>query len=806
MSSLILFSILFPAALAAAGAVLVGIAPIRRRLVSRPLLQRFRRVMPPMSATERAALEAGNTWWDAELFSGHPHWPRLLEPPAGHLSVAEQAFLDGPVEELCEALDDWRITHDLLDLPEAAWSLIRRHRFFGLIIPEAYGGHGFSHRAHADVVMKLASRSVTGAVTVMVPSSLGPAELLLRYGTERQRTYYLPRLANADDIPCLALTGPTSGSDAASMPDLGIVCRGEIDGRSTLGVRLDIEKRYITLAPIATLIGLAFRLEDPDGLLGADAATGITLALVPADTPGICRGRRHFPLGIPFQNGPISGRDVFIPLDWVIGGRGGIGQGWRMLMETLAGGRGISLPALATGAGKLACRFAGGYARVRRQFGRPIGQFEGVEEPLARIAGRTYQMDAARCLFLAALDAGERPAVLSAILKYHLTETHRQVVDDAMDILGGRGICLGPANPIGRVHQAVPLAITVEGANILTRNLIIFGQGAVRCHPSLLEEMAAAKEPDPTTALRRFDAAAVRHAARLAANALRTLWLGLTRGRSARVALGIHVPADAGIRLAYRRLAWLASAFALSADLVLMTLAGSVKRRERLSARLGDLLSLLFLASAVLRHHHDHRRADPAAAAASLPLVRWALADLMQRIDHSFRALWRNLPNPWLAVLLRGLSFPAGSPFRGPNDRLDHEVAGLLLAPGAARDALTQGIYLGASVGRLDTALAAAVAAEPAERKLRAASADGRLQRHAEPRHALGTGVLTAEEAGAIARADILRDEVIQVDAFADLAPSLATARRAPAPKPGPESSEAAAATPSRSEAERAAA
>ena len=757
--------------MAVAVVALLATAPLRRLLITGPLLQQFRRVMPPMSATERAALEAGNTWWDAELFSGRPRWQRLMQPPAGRLNDAEQAFLDGPVEALCRAFDDWRITHELLDLPPEAWALMRRHRFFGLIIPKEYGGHGFSHRAHSDVVMKLASRSVTGAVTVMVPNSLGPAELLLHYGTERQRAYYLPRLARGDEIPCFALTGPKSGSDAASMPDRGRVCRGRIDGRPTLGVRLDFEKRYITLAPVATLIGIAFQLEDPDGLLSDDPAPGITLALIPADTPGIERGRRHFPLGIPFQNGPISGHDVFIPMDWIIGGADGVGKGWRMLMETLAGGRGISLPALATGAGKLACRYTGAYAGVRRQFGRAIGDFEGIEEPLARISGRTYQMDAARRLFLSALDAGERPAVLSAILKYHLTELHRQVIDDAMDILGGRGICLGPANPIGRVYQAVPIAITVEGANILTRNLIIFGQGALRCHPSLLDEVAAAREPDPAQARRRFDAAVIAHAGQLVRGLSRTLWLGLTRGRVARIDLGSDQPTDPEIARAYRQIQWLSSAFAINADLVLMTLAGSLKRRERLSARLGDLLSLLFLASAVLRHHRDQARDDPALAAATMPLLRWALADLTQRIDAAFRSLWRNLPSRWLGLLLRGLSFPTGSPFRGPDDRLDHAVAAVLLAPGPARDALTEGIYIGErdSLGRMDAALARVVAAAPAEQRLKRAIKAGRLDRHADLQQAVHAGVLTAEDAGAIVRADGLRHQVIQVDAFADL-------------------------------------
>ena len=763
MSSLILSSLLLTAATATAAALaLFGVPQLRRRLVTGPLLRRFRRVMPAMSVTEREALEAGGVWWDAELFSGQPRWQRLLELPAARLTDAEQAFLNGPVEELCRELDDWQITHERLDLSPQAWSLMRRHRFFGLVIPNQYGGLGFSPLAHSQVVMKLASRSLTGAVTVMVPSSLGPAELLLRYGTEQQRAHYLPRLARGDEIPCFALTGPRSGSDAASMPDQGVVCHGELNGRKTLGIRLDFDKRYITLAPVATLIGVAFRLRDPDGLLGADPEPGITLALIPASTPGIQRGKRHFPLGIPFQNGPLSAHGLFIPIDWVIGGPAGVGKGWRMLMETLAEGRGISLPALATGAGKLACRFTGAYARVRRQFGRPIGSFEGVEEPLARIAGRTYQMDAARRVFLSALAAGERPAVLSAILKYHLTEIHRQVVNDAMDVLGGRGICLGPENPIGRVHQSIPIAITVEGANILTRSLIIFGQGALRCHPFLLAETRAAHESDPRLALRRFDAAVIGHVGHLARTLLRTIWHGITRSR------GAQAPADGDLGLFYRRLNWLASAFALNADLILMTLAGSLKRRERISARLGDLLSLLFLASAVLRHFEDQGR-----PASSLPLLQWSLADLLHRADEAFRNLWRNLPNRRLAWLLRTLSFPTGSPFHGPDDALDRAVAQVLLSPNAARDALTDGIFLDPGsefpIGRMDRALEGAVEAEPAEALLRTAVKRGELASVQALDQAVRAGILPAEQAAAVRRADALRNRVIQVDAFDQL-------------------------------------
>ncbi|MGE5154481.1 MAG: acyl-CoA dehydrogenase [Bdellovibrio bacteriovorus] len=750
----------------AVAAVLV-LAPLRRRLVTGPLLRQFRRVIPPLSATEREAIRAGGTWWDAELFTGRPRWERLLRLPPARLSAEEEAFLAGPVDRLCRLLDDWRITHEDLDLPPEVWELIRRERLFGLVIPRAYGGLGFSPYAHSQVVMRLASRSLTTAVTVMVPNALGPAELLLRYGTEAQRRHYLPRLARGDEIPCFALTGPRAGSDAASTPDLGIVCRIDHQGQSTLGIRLDFEKRYITLGPVATLIGLAFRLRDPKRLLGGDAEPGITLALVPASTPGIQQGRRHLPLGIPFQNGPLSGHGVQIPIDWVLGGRHGVGKGWGMLMECLAEGRGISLPALATGAGKLAARYTGAYARIRRQFGRPIGDFEGLEAPLAQIAGRTYAMDAGRQVFLAALQQGERPAVLAAVLKYHLTELQRLVVNDAMDIQAGAGICLGPSNLIGRVHQATPIAITVEGANLLTRNLIIFGQGALRAHPWILEELRAAHDPDPTRALACFDRALLAHGGYLLRNLGRTLGLGLTRGRLA------QAPEGAGHAAEYRRLSWLASAFALSADLTLMTLGGSLKRRERLSARLGDVLGLLFLASAVLKHHQDQGAPD-----ADRPLVRWALEDQMQRIQEALVDLWWNLPNRPLAWGLRWLTFPTGRPFRGPDDALEHRVARLILEPGAVRDRLTEGIHLsrdeGEAAGRLDLALEAVARAEPVERILRQAVARGTLAEAGGAElvsAALEARVIRPQDVAALARAEALRDAVIQVDSFADLRP-----------------------------------
>jgi acyl-CoA dehydrogenase len=519
----------------AATALVLNVRPLRRRLISRPLFAIFRQLLPPMSQTEREALEAGSVWWEAELFGGAPRWHRLMAIPPPALSPEEQAFLDGPVEELCRMLDDWDITHTRKDLPPEVWRFIKEKGFWGLIIPKRYGGLEFSAQAHSAVVMKVASRSIVAGVTVMVPNSLGPAELLLHYGTEEQKNYYLPRLARGEEVPCFALTNPEAGSDASSIPDRGVVCRGSHGGREVLGIRLNWEKRYITLGPVATVLGLAFRLFDPDHLLGEKEDLGITLALIPTDTPGIEIGERHNPLDIPFQNGPNRGRDVFIPLEWVIGGREGIGHGWRMLMERLAVGRGISLPALSTATGKFASRATGAYARIRKQFKLPIGRFEAVQEALARIAGYTYLMDAARTLTARAVDLGERPAVVSAIVKYQLTEHMRRVVNDAMDIQGGSGICLGPRNFMGRVYQAVPISITVEGANLLTRALIIYGQGAVRCHPYLHEEIRACAEPDPSRALDAFDRALIGHIGFVIRNAARALALGLTDGRLARV-------------------------------------------------------------------------------------------------------------------------------------------------------------------------------------------------------------------------------------------------------------------------------
>ena len=744
-----------------AAAVVLNVPAIRRHLISKPLLSIFRKMLPPISRTEREALEAGTVWWDGELFSGNPDWEKLLSRPEPRLTAEEEAFIAGPVEELCRMLDDWRIAEEFRDLPPEAWQFIREKGFFGLIIPEEYGGLGFSALAHSDVIMKIAGRSYAAAVTVMVPNSLGPAELLLRYGTEAQKDYYLPRLARGEEIPCFALTAPEAGSDAASIPDTGVVCRGTYAGEETIGILLNWDKRYITLGPVATVIGLAFRLFDPEHLLGDRDAPGITLALVPADTPGITIGTRHDPLGIPFQNGPNWGRDVFIPIDCVIGGAAGVGQGWRMLMEGLAAGRSISLPALSTGGAKLVARAVGAYARIRRQFRLPIGRFEGIEESLARIAGSAYLMDAARTVTCGAVDTGERPSVISAIVKYHCTERMRGVVNDGMDVMGGYAISMGPRNLIGRLYQAAPIGVTVEGANILTRSMIIFGQGVIRCHPFILKELQAVADDDPMRGLTEFDRLLCDHVGYTVANAARSLFHGVTGGRLIKAPSG---PAQRYFQAATR----LSTAFALAADVTLLTLGGTLKRREKLSGRLADILGHLYLISAILKRFED--RDWPVS---ELPLVKWGCEDSLLKIQESFTGLLRNLPFRPAAWFLRLCIFPLGRPFSGPGDSLGHRVADILLEPSSVRDQLTAGIFLPKEpdepLGRLEDALVKVIAAEPVEQKLRDAIRDGRIRAGTEVdtlEAGLIAGIITSDEAERMQLALEARREVIRVDDF----------------------------------------
>lgn len=761
--------------------VILFVPPLRRALISDRLLKIFRKILPQVSQTEQEALDAGTVWWDGDLFSGKPDWNKLLAYPKPKLSTEEKTFLAGPVEQLCAMLDEWHITRELHDLPPHVWKFIKDNGFFGMIIPRQYGGHGFSALAHSEVVMKISSRSGTAAVSVMVPNSLGPAELLLHYGTEEQKNYYLPRLAKGQEVPCFALTGPDAGSDAGSIPDFGIVCHGEFNGdQNVLGMRVTWEKRYITLGPVATLLGLAFRLHDPDGLLGDEKDLGITLALIPTHTPGVNIGRRHFPLDAAFQNGPNSGKDVFIPMEWVIGGRDGVGCGWRMLMNCLAAGRSISLPATSTGAAKLAARTSGAYGRVRVQFKVPIGRFEGVEEALARIGGNTYMMDAARVMTAGAVDLGEKPSVISAIVKYHLTERGRQAINDAMDIHGGKGICMGPSNYLGRNYQHIPVSITVEGANILTRSMIIFGQGAIRCHPYVLREIRAANDSNAARGSVEFDRALMGHIVFSIGNGTRSLLHGLTGGYLA------SAPGSVGpeVQGYYSQLTRFSAAFALLADISLLVLGGSLKRKERLSARLGDILSMLYLCSATLKRFKDDDR-----PAADFPLLHWSMRDALYRMQEAFDGLLGNFPGGAVGMrLLRFLVFPLGKSFSPPSDELGHKVAKLMLTPGEARDRLTAGIYVPESadepLGILEQALRCAVVSEAVETKLRAAVKAGRIpaQREEKIAAALKQRVITTSELELMGKMESLRRRVIMVD---DFPPDFASE-----PQAGPEPAE----------------
>lgn len=739
-------------------AVLFGVPLVRRHLVARFIMPMFAKVLPRLGDTERIALEAGSVWWDGELFSGMPDWNKLVDFNVPPLSAEERAFLDGPAEELCRRLNDWEV-YQQRDLPAEIWDFIKRERFLGMIIPKEFGGLGFSAIAHSRVVTRLSSRSVTAAVTVMVPNSLGPGELLIHYGTEAQKRKYLPRLAKGEEIPCFALTGPEAGSDAAATQSEGIVEKRMVDGVEVIGLRFNWKKRYITLAPVATLIGLAFRLKDPDKVLGGAEDRGITCALIPRPTPGIEIGLRHDPMGVPFQNGPIVGSDVWAPLDEVvIGGRDGIGKGWRMLMESLAAGRSISLPALSVGAAQMATRICGAYATVREQFDTPIGRFEGIEEPLARIAGLTYLMTATRTLTCGALDVGEKPAVPGNICKAYLTESMRQVISDAMDIRAGSAIQRGPRNTLARAWDAVPIGITVEGANILTRSMIIYGQGAIRCHPFVQKEIAAVAAND----LVAFDKAIFGHVNLYVTRAIRAKLLALSGSRLA------GTPHVQDTRRYYQHLSRFSAAFTITSDTAMGTLGGSLKRREKLSGRLADALAYLYLASAALKRYHDEPK-----TASNFALARWSVELCLHRVQEALVGVLDNLPVRWIAVLLKFAIFPLGARFRPPSDRLGTDVARAILEDREARQSLTGDVFVPPpgepGLGALEAALDKAVRAIPVETKLRDAVRAGKLDR--APGYmlddlGLAAGVISKAEYDLLNDARDARDEVVAVDAF----------------------------------------
>jgi alkylation response protein AidB-like acyl-CoA dehydrogenase len=735
---------------------------LRQRMITGPLLKRIKEQLPAISETEREAINAGNTWWEKELFCGQPDWQQLLKMPAPQLTEAEQHFIANQVEQLCQMLNDWKIVYEDSDLPPTVWEYIKKEKFFGLIISKEYGGLEFSALAHSTIISKIATRSVSAAVNIMVPNSLGPAELLTRYGTSEQKNYYLPRLAKGEEIPCFALTAPTAGSDASNIPDTGIVCKGEFNGRTVTGIRLNWDKRYITLAPIATVLGLAFHMYDPDHLLGDKDDIGITLCLIPTSHPGVETGTRHIPLQMAFMNGPTRGKDVFIPLDWIIGGAEQAGSGWRMLMECLSIGRSISLPALATASSKVAYRFTGAYARLRRQFNTPISSFEGIEEALGTIAGYTYLLEAARIMTAGAIDEGINPAVASAIAKYHMTEMGRISVSHAMDIHAGHMIQVGPRNFLANLHFCMPISITVEGANILTRNLIIFGQGAIRCHPYLLKEIELMTAPK--TDMTALDKTLMSHIGFYISNFIRTVGYSLTGGR-----LIFTTSKNARIKKYERQLTRMSAALALTADTCLIMLGGSLKRRERISARLGDILSQLYLASAALKYFHDHPQSED-----SVNYASWSLQQCLYEIQIAFDELFNNIPKRWLGYILKWSIFPFGQAYLRPRDKLHKRLVTPMIEATPLRNQVTQHCFISADkselTNKLELALGRAEANDLLRKKLQQAVKSGTIPEYYpfldRLRAAEEAGILTSSEADAVREFEALREEIIKVNEF----------------------------------------
>jgi acyl-CoA dehydrogenase len=746
-----------------AGMVVLNFGQFRREKITAQLFEIYKSMVPSISDTEREALDAGTVSWDGELFTGQPDWSRLMNLPAPQLTDEEQAFLAGPVEQLCEMVDDWQITHELGDLPPEVWAFIKKERFFAMIIPKEYGGLEFSSLAISRVLAKICSHSVVTATTVAVPNSLGPGELLNHYGTDEQKDRWLPALAKGDEIPCFALTGPRAGSDAGAIPDTGIVCKGQWEGEEVLGIRLNWDKRYITLAPIATVLGLAFKLYDPDHLIGDKDEHGITAALVPTQTPGVIIGRRHLPLNTPFQNGPTQGNDVFVPLDHIIGGVERAGQGWRMLMQQLAAGRSISLPSESQGSSQAALYASAAYCRIRTQFNMPISKFEGIEEVLARMAGRTYIINAGINCTMSALANGEVPAVPSAIMKYHCTEFGRMIGNDAMDVQGGKAIISGPKNYLGRAYDSIPISITVEGANILTRSLMIFGQGAIRCHPFVLQEMEAAKNPDFEQGLRDFDSLLFRHIGAALSNAARSFVMAVTHARYT------QVPKNGSTRRYYQHINRYSAAFALASDVSMLVMGGDLKRKETLSARLGDVFSYIYLASMVLKNYEDQGCPED-----DLPLVEWSCRTLLYQAQEQLHGLLRNFPNRLIAGILRLCIFPRGRTYFAPADKLGREIVKLITRPTETRERLCAGIYKklepGNQVALLQQALETAEANAPLSRKVK----DARRSKLIDARddldaiHAAGAaGVLTPDEVKTLLAQDEQIMALIHVDDFA---------------------------------------
>lgn len=741
------------------------IPSFRKKIITGRVFKFFQEQLPPLSETEKAAIDAGDVGWEAKLFQGQPDWNELLAIPKPTLRPKEQSFMDNQVNTLCEMTNDWEIIQEQSDLPVGTWEYLKREKFFGMMIPEEYGGLGFSALMHSTVITRLASRSLSLATTAMVPNSLGPGELLVRYGTDEQKKYYLPRLAKGQEIPCFALTAPEAGSDAGAIPDKGIVCKGEFEGKEVVGIRLNFDKRYITLAPVSTLIGLAFKLYDPENLLGKKVNIGITLGLIPANHPGVEVGNRHFPLRMGFMNGPVRGQNVFIPLDWIIGGVKNAGLGWGMLFECLSVGRGISLPALSTAMGVLSYRMTGAYAAIRKQFNTSIGEFEGVEEPLSRIGGFSYILEANRLFTAGAIDQDARPAVATAIAKYHATELSRVVLNDAMDIHAGRGVMMGPYNYLASHYQSLPLGITVEGANILTRSLMIFGQGAIRCHPYLKDELLTIDlaKTDRTQALTDFDQLCAKHIGYAVSNFFRTLALSLTGGKIS------GWKSEKFLIKSIQKMNWLSASLAWFSDVAMLTLGGDLKRKERLSARLGDILSALYLASAVIKYYNDGAQTEEDKAH-----TQWSLQYNLYQGQEALYELIQNYPIRAIAVAAKWMIFPFGRSVQKPSDKLSQTVARQMLQPSKFRTQFTQNCFVGKTVedptGLMELTFEKFHAAKQALDKLSAAirkkEVDKTLSLQAQMQTALAKNIITQQESILISEYEDLRVQAIAVDEF----------------------------------------
>jgi len=742
---------------------LLSVPSLRRSMLVDPAFRMVKGILPKVSDTESQALEAGTVGFDAELFSGRPDWAKLRAIPRIELTKEEEEFLDGTAEEFCRLIDDWKIRFDEKEIPEEIWRFARQKGFLGMLISKQHGGLGFSAQAQSLILGKIASRSPDVCTIVMVPNSLGPGELIERYGTDEQKHYYLPRLAKGEEIPCFSLTGPTSGSDAATMRDIGTVVKGRHNGKETVGIRLSWDKRYITLGPQATLIGIAFRLFDPEKLLGKGEDIGITVALIPANHPGVNIGRRHLPSGAAFPNGPNWGKDVFIPIDWVIGGEKMVGQGWRMLMECLAAGRSISLPSSGAAGAKAVLRFTTAYGRIRKQFGLPVGRMEGIDEALARMVETAYVNEAGRAVTAAMVARGEKPSVISAIMKYQSTERLRRAVNDAMDIHGGKGICDGPSNYLQAAYQSVPVGITVEGANILTRTLITFAQGALRAHPYLYKEVAAVQNPDTRKGRDQFEEAFLGHISFATANVAGAFFHNVTGG------LFGSVPDKAyGTAEWYRQLWRAAHNFALVADLTVATLGGGLKTRQKITGRMADALSELYLLACTLKRFEDDARPE-----ADLPIVAFAAQNALYRFEQAIRGTIDNFPVLWVRLLMRAAVFPLGGHYKPASDRLGSRIARAASEPGEVRDRLTRYMYVSRDpadpTGLLEVTLEKVIAAEGAEKKLERAIREGVIRRY----HgidwigdALSKGVISDSEAQLLREVEALTARVIAVDHF----------------------------------------